>query len=228
VSENERELAVVLVSGGMDSCVVAAIAAENYRLACLHVNYGQRTEQRELVCFNQISEHYGAELTLVVDLAHLSRIGGSSLTDSDLTIAPSKYSNEIPLTYVPFRNANLLCAAVSWAEVIESRRIFIGAVEQDSPGYPDCRVQFYKEFNDLVRVGTRPETDIEVVTPLISMTKHEIVRKGVELGAPFHLTWSCYAREDVPCGDCDSCLLRAQAFEQAGVNDPLVKKGSGT
>ena len=228
MSENKRKLAVVLVSGGMDSCVVAAIAAENYRLACLHVNYGQRTERRELECFHQIAQHYGAELTLVVDLEHLGRIGGSSLTDRDLTIAPSESSNQIPLTYVPFRNANLLCAAVSWAEVIEVRKVFIGAVEQDSPGYPDCRATFYEAFNELVRVGTRPETDIEVVTPLISMTKHEIVRKGVELGTPFHLTWSCYAREDVPCGACDSCLLRARAFEQAGANDPLVNKGSGT
>jgi len=225
VSENKRELAVVLVSGGMDSCVVAAIAAQNHRLACLHVNYGQRTEQRELECFLQIAEHYSAELTLVVDLQHLGRIGGSSLTDSDLAIAPSESSNDIPLTYVPFRNANLLSAAVSWAEVIGASRIFIGAVEQDSPGYPDCRVAFYEAFNELVRVGTRPETDIKVITPLIGMRKHDIVRKGIELGAPFEFTWSCYAREDVPCGSCDSCLLRARAFEQAGMNDPLANKG---
>ena len=211
----------------MDSCVVAAIAAENHRLACLHVNYGQRTEGRELNCFHQIAEHYGAEQTLVVDLAHLGRIGGSSLTDRNLTIAPSESPDGIPLTYVPFRNANLLCAAVSWAEVIGARKIFIGAVEQDSAGYPDCRVAFYKAFNELVRVGTRPETDIEVVTPLIGMTKHEIVRNGIELGAPFQFTWSCYAREDVPCGACDSCLLRARAFEQAGVSDQLVNKDSG-
>ena len=228
MSEKNRELAVVLVSGGMDSCVAAAIAAESYRLACLHVNYRQRTEQRELECFHRIAQHYGAERTLVADLEHLGRIGGSSLTDRDLTVAPSESADGIPLTYVPFRNANLLCAAVSWAEVIGARKIFIGAVEQDSPGYPDCRVAFYKAFNELVRVGTRPETDIEVITPLIGMRKHEIVRKGVELGAPFHLTWSCYAREDVPCGACDSCLLRAQAFEQAGANDPLGNKDSGT
>lgn len=228
MSENSRELAVVLVSGGMDSCVVAAIAAEDYRLACLHANYGQRTEQRELQCFHQIAEHYGTELTLVVGLEHLGRIGGSSLTDRSLPISGSESPDGIPLTYVPFRNANLLCAAVSWAEVIGARRIFMGAVEQDSPGYPDCRVTFYEAFNELVRVGTRPETDIEVVTPLIGMAKHEIVRRGFELGAPFHLTWSCYAREDVPCGACDSCLLRARAFEQAGVNDPLVNKGSST
>ena len=228
MSENKRELAVVLVSGGMDSCVVAAIAADNHRLACLHVNYGQRTEQRELECFHRIAQHYGAELTLVVDLQHLGRIGGSSLTDRNLAIVPSEFPDGIPLTYVPFRNANLLCAAVSWAEVIAASRIFIGAVEQDSPGYPDCRVAFYEAFNELARVGTRPETDIEVITPLIGMRKHEIVRKGVELGAPFEFTWSCYAREDVPCGSCDSCVLRARAFEQAGVNDPLVNKGSGT
>jgi len=221
VSDKNKELAVVVVSGGMDSCVVAAIAAENYRLACLHANYGQRTEQRELECFRQIAEHYRAERSLVVDLHHLGRIGGSSLTDRDLTIAPSESSSDIPLTYVPFRNANLLCAAVSWAEVIEAHKIFIGAVEQDTPGYPDCRAAFYDAFNKLVRVGTRPETDIEVVAPLIGMTKDEIVRKGVTLGAPFSLTWSCYARDDVPCSACDSCLLRARAFEEAGVTDPV-------
>lgn len=222
-----RELAVVLVSGGMDSCVTAAIAAAQYRLACLHVNYGQRTEQRELRSFHQIADYYEAEKRLVVDLPHLGQIGGSSLTDSSIPITPSGCSGTIPLTYVPFRNANLLCAAVSWAEVIGAHRVFIGAVEQDSSGYADCRVVFYKAFNNLVRVGTRPETDIEVVTPLIGMTKREVVRKGIELGAPFHLTWSCYAREDVPCNDCDSCLLRARAFEQAGVSDPVAGEGSG-
>jgi len=227
VSEQEkRAIAVVLVSGGMDSCVVAAMAAQRYGLACLHANYGQRTEKRELACFSQIAEHYGAESKLIVDLRHLSRIGGSSLTDRDIPVTPSETPGEIPLTYVPFRNANLLCAAVSWAEVIGACTIFIGAVEQDSPGYPDCRPAFYRAFNELVRVGTRPDTDIEVVAPLIGMKKHEIVRKGIELGAPFHLTWSCYEREDVPCGSCDSCLIRARAFDEAGAFDPLTNERS--
>jgi len=222
--QKERALAVVLVSGGMDSCVVAAMAAERYSLACLHANYGQRTERRELACFNKIAEHYGAESKLIVDLSHLSRIGGSSLTDHDIPVTPSETPGAIPLTYVPFRNANLLSAAVSWAEVIEARKIFIGAVEQDSPGYPDCRPAFYRAFNELVRVGTRPDTDVEVVAPLIGMKKHEIVRKGLDLGAPFHLTWSCYTREDVPCGSCDSCLIRARAFDDAGASDPLINE----
>ena len=228
MSEDEKELAVVLVSGGMDSCVATAIAAETHRLACLHVNYGQRTQRRELACFRDIVRHYNAEKVLVVDLPHLGRIGGSSLTDRRLPITPSESSGTIPLTYVPFRNANLLCVAVSWAEVIGAKRIFIGAVEQDAPGYPDCRAVFYKAFNEVVRLGTRPETTIELITPLIGMTKSEIVRKGVALGAPFHLTWSCYAQEDVPCGACDSCLLRARAFEEAGVTDPLGITRSGT
>jgi 7-cyano-7-deazaguanine synthase len=210
----------------MDSCVVAAIAARQYGLACFHTNYGQRTERRELACFNQIAEHYGSESKLIVDLRHLSRIGGSSLTDPDIPVVPSETPGKIPLTYVPFRNASLLCAAVSWAEVIRARKIFIGAVEQDSPGYPDCRPAFYRAFNELVRVGTRPDTDIEVVAPLIGMKKHEIVRKGIELGAPFHLTWSCYTRGDVPCGSCDSCLIRARAFEDAGAPDPLTRERS--
>jgi 7-cyano-7-deazaguanine synthase len=210
----------------MDSCVVAAIAAERYRLACLHANYGQRTERRELACFYQIAEHVGADSKLIVDLHHLSRIGGSSLTDHDVPVTPSATPGEIPMTYVPFRNANLLCAAVSWAEVMGAQKIFIGAVEQDSPGYPDCRPGFYDAFNELVRVGTRPESDIEVVAPLIGMKKAEIVRKGRDLGAPFHLTWSCYTREDVPCGACDSCLIRARAFEDAGASDPLTNERS--
>jgi 7-cyano-7-deazaguanine synthase len=221
VSENKKALAVVLVSGGMDSCVVTSMAADTYRLACLHVNYGQRTERRELACFHELIQHYNAEKALVVDLPHLGQIGGSSLTDPKLPITPSDSSGRIPPTYVPFRNANLLCVAVSWAEIIGATKILIGAVEQDAPGYPDCRAVFYKAFNELVRVGTRPETDIEVVAPLIGMTKDEIVRRGVALRAPFHLTWSCYAQEEVACGVCDSCLLRAHAFEEAGVIDPL-------
>ena len=221
MSEQKKELAVVLVSGGMDSCVVTAVAAETYRLACLHVNYGQRTERRELACFHEIVKHYDAEKALVVDLPHLAQIGGSSLTDRRIPITPSDSPGEIPPTYVPFRNANLLCVAVSWAEIIGATKIFIGAVEQDAPGYPDCRTVFYRAFNELVRVGTRPEADIEVVAPLIGMTKDEIVRRGVALRAPFHLTWSCYAQQDVPCGACDSCLLRSRAFEKAGVTDPL-------
>jgi len=227
VFENKKELAVVLVSGGMDSCVATAIAAQTYRLACLHVKYGQRTERRELACFHEIVQHYNAEKALVVGLPHLGQIGGSSLTDRNIPITRSNSSGQIPPTYVPFRNANLLCVAVSWAEVIGATKIFIGAVEQDAPGYPDCRAVFYKAFNELVRVGTRPETDIEVVAPLIGMTKDEIVRRGVSLSAPFHLTWSCYAQEDVPCGVCDSCLLRAHAFQKASVTDPLGTGRSG-
>jgi len=225
----KTDLAVVLVSGGMDSCVTAAIANENYRSAFLHVNYGQRTEARELLAFNEIADFYKAEKRLTASLEHLKVIGGSSLTDesypipcvdsSQLTIQTQK--SAIPSTYVPFRNAHLLSIATSWAEVIGARKIFIGAMEEDSSGYPDCRETFYQAFNKVIEIGTKPETRIEIVTPLIHMKKSEIVKKGMELGAPFHLTWSCYQNSEKACGKCESCALRLKGFKEAGVKDPI-------
>ncbi len=217
-------LAVVLLSGGMDSCVVAAMASESYELACLHVNYKQRTEVRELKAYCEIASYYGVpeEKRLVIDMAYLGAIGGSSLTDRDIAVPTSAAtSNNIPSTYVPFRNTHLLAAGVSWAEVIGAEKVFIGAVEDDVTGYPDCREQYYKVFNKLVEAGTRPETRITVETPLIHMNKAEIVAKGVSLGAPFHLSWSCYKEEEKACGRCQSCLLRREAFSQAGHKDPV-------
>ncbi|MDA8100152.1 MAG: 7-cyano-7-deazaguanine synthase QueC [Nitrospiraceae bacterium] len=223
----DQEVAIVLVSGGMDSCVTAAIAAQSYCLAFLHVNYGQRTEARELEAFNRIADHYRVEQRLVVSIEHLKAIGGSALTDKSIPVPEhnalpaSSMQSPIPSTYVPFRNAHLLSIAVSWAEVIDARKIFIGAVEEDSSGYPDCREVFYEAFNRVIETGTKPETRIEIVTPLIHLTKPAIVRKGVELQAPLKLTWSCYQGSEKACGRCESCLLRLKGFREAGVPDPI-------
>jgi 7-cyano-7-deazaguanine synthase len=253
----KRDLAIVLLSGGMDSCVTAAIANEKFRLAFLHVNYGQRTEARELRAFYEIADHYRAEKRLAVSIEHLKVIGGSSLTDTNIPVpvvsphlnplpseerkftSPSPPRGEgrgegelrtlnaelrtssIPSTYVPFRNAHLLAIAVSWAEVIVATKIFIGAVEEDSTGYPDCREVFYQAFNKVIKTGTKPETRIEIVTPLIHLKKSAIVTKGVELGSPLHLTWSCYQNSEKACGKCESCLMRLKGFKGAGVQDPI-------
>ena len=225
----EKELAIVLVSGGMDSCVTAAIAGREYRLAFLHVNYGQRTEARELRAFNEIADFYKVKQRLTVSIEHLKVIGGSALTDSNIPVpeaggpqsAIGNQHSEIPITYVPFRNAHLLAIATSWAEVIGARKIFIGAVEEDSSGYPDCRETFYQAFNKVIEVGTRPETRVEIVTPLIHMKKSEIVKKGGELGAPLGLSWSCYQNSDRACGKCESCALRLKGFYEAGIKDPI-------
>lgn len=217
-----RELAVVLVSGGMDSCVTAAIASRQHDIAFLHLSYGQRTERRELEAFNALAEFYGVRHRLVVSIDHLKRIGGSSLTDESIEVAKADlHRKEIPTSYVPFRNAHILSVAVSWAEVIAATKIFIGAVEEDSSGYPDCRKEFYDAFNRVIQLGTKPGTHIEIVTPIIEMKKYEIVLKGNELGAPFELTWSCYQNEDAACGECDSCAFRLRGFQQAGIDDPL-------
>lgn len=218
----KKDLAVVLVSGGIDSCVTAAIAGEKYALAFLHINYGQRTERRELRAFHEIADYYNVSDRLVVDMQHLRMIGGSSLTDRSMELPIADLTRkEIPDTYVPFRNANMLSVAVSWAEVIRAKRIFIGVVEEDSSGYPDCRQDFIDAFNLMVSVGTKPETGIIIVTPLIVMKKSEIIKKGAELKAPSHLSWSCYQYEEIACGVCDSCAIRLRGFQQAGIEDPI-------
>lgn len=217
-----KELAVVLVSGGMDSCVTVAIAAQECEMAFLHVSYGQRTQTRELEAFNAIADYYGVERRLVANIGYLREIGGSSLTDESVPVAESALEIEaIPTSYVPFRNTHLLSIAISWAEVIGASRVFIGAVEEDSSGYPDCRKEYYRAFNRLVEVGTKPETHIQVVTPLIDLRKSEIVLKGMELAAPLHLTWSCYKNNHRACGVCDSCILRLKGFREAGIQDPI-------
>ncbi len=222
--------AIVLLSGGMDSCVCAAIAREKHgagNVALLHASYGQRTQKRERRAFEEIADFYGVSTRLIVKLGYFRAIGGSALTDQKIGVpqnelgAPSPGGSEIPVTYVPFRNAHFLSVAVSWAEAIGARAIYIGAVAEDSSGYPDCRPEYYRVFQELIRVGTRPETHIEMVTPVIGMKKSEIIRRGLALGAPLHLTWSCYQGEDLACGVCDSCLLRLRAFAEAGVPDPI-------
>jgi 7-cyano-7-deazaguanine synthase len=217
-------LAIVLASGGMDSCVTAAIAqAGGFDLCLLHLNYGQRTEARELRSFEALADHYGVPQArrMVCSIAHLSAIGGSSLTDRSIPVSAADLNNErIPTSYVPFRNAHLLSVAVSWAEVIHADRIFIGAVYEDSSGYPDCRPAYYAAFNEVIRLGTA-EGRILIETPIIHLTKEQIIRRGVELNAPLSLTWSCYQREDVACGECDSCALRLRGFQRAGIPDPV-------
>ncbi len=222
---NVMKKAIVAVSGGMDSCVTSAIAEQDYKLSFVHINYGQRTEKRELKSFYDIAHYYGVKNTLVVDFSHLSKIGGSSLTDKNIEVSEANLnSKEIPTSYVPFRNANILSVCVSWAEVIGAEAIFVGAVYEDSSGYPDCRPEFFKAYEKMVDLGTKPATKIVIITPIIHFSKEEIVKKGVELNAPLHLTWSCYQNEDEACGVCDSCALRLRGFQLAGFEDPIKYK----
>jgi 7-cyano-7-deazaguanine synthase len=223
---NEKPKGVVLVSGGMDSCVTAAMARQTHDVAFLHAGYGQRTEKRERRCFQQIADYWAVAERLVVRLDYLKVIGGSALTDPDIAVPTGVAAgpDAVPVTYVPFRNTHLLSVAVSWAEVIGATAVFIGAVSDDSAGYPDCRPEFYHAFTELVRQGTRPSTRMDVCTPVIGMSKAEIVRRGIALGAPLHLTWSCYQDDEVACGVCDSCLRRFRAFQQAGQADPIANQ----
>jgi 7-cyano-7-deazaguanine synthase len=221
-----RDLAVVLASGGLDSCVCVAEAARAYDLALLHVNYGQRTQDRELQSFSAIADHYEvpADRRLVCDLDHLARIGGSSLLDpaAEVETGLPAAGAAVPSTYVPFRNAHILCIATSWAEVLGARALFIGAVEEDGSGYPDCREAFFRAFGQAVATGTRPDTHLVLKTPLIHLDKAAIVRRGLALAAPLQLTWSCYVAEDRACGECESCRLRLRGFAAAGVPDPIA------
>jgi len=221
---NKNNPAICLVSGGMDSCVTAAIAkAETDELAFLHISYGQMTERRERKAFTDIADYYNVEKRLDVSIEYLARIGGSSLTDKSIEVSDANLeSKEIPTSYVPFRNANMLSIATSWAEVLGANAIYIGAVAEDSSGYPDCRPAFYEAFQKAVDEGTKPQTRVELRTPIIHLTKAEIVKKGIALDAPLHLTWSCYRSENLACGTCDSCALRLRGFEQAGVADPIA------
>jgi len=220
-----KDLGIVLLSGGMDSCVTAAVAAKTHRLAALHSDYGQRTQARERRAFDEIADRLGIARRMVIDQRYMTSIGGSALTDRSIEVPGADLvaanQGEIPVTYVPFRNAHFLAAAASWAEAIGATAIFIGAVEQDSSGYPDCRPEYYRVFNELIATGTRPETAIRIETPLIGLSKAEIVRAGAHAGAPLELTWSCYRDEEVACGVCDSCALRLNAFAAAGVPDPI-------
>jgi len=217
-----QKLAVALVSGGMDSCVSAAMAQRDYQLAFLHVCYGQRTESQERKAFEEIAEYYHVKRKLVCRVTHLSQIGGSSLTDLSIPVDEADLNRkDIPSSYVPFRNAHFLAIAVSWGEVLGAEAVFIGAVAEDSSGYPDCRPEYYRAFNELIRAGTKPDTTLQIVTFVIHMKKREIILTGSQLGAPFHLTWSCYQNTDIACGRCDSCALRLRGFREAGIDDPI-------
>lgn len=222
-SEVGSDMAVCLVSGGLDSCVTAAIAhGEVAEVAFLHVSYGQRTEARELRAFEEIASHFGIKQRLTVSIEHLAMIGGSSLTSKNIPVSSARLdARNIPTSYVPFRNAHLLAIATSWAEVIGAAKIYIGAVAEDSSGYPDCRPEFYEAFQRVISVGTKPETQIEIRTPVIKLSKSEIVELGQRLSAPLSLTWSCYSESDQACGECDSCALRLRAFRAAGLRDPI-------
>jgi 7-cyano-7-deazaguanine synthase len=223
---SNKSRAIVLLSGGMDSCVCAALAARDYIAAALHISYGQRTEDRESKSFLAICQRLNVQEKLIVRNEALRAIGGSALTDERIAVPTTDgighaLGQDIPVTYVPFRNAHFLSVAVSWAEVLGASKIFIGAVEQDSSGYPDCRPAYYEAFNQVIKMGTKEGT-IEIVTPLIHLRKAEIVRLGLELNAPFDLTWSCYSRQDQACGVCDSCVLRLRAFAAAQASDPIA------
>ena len=217
-----KSLAVVAVSGGLDSAVATAIAAEKHELALMHINYGNKTQKRELEAFHAIADFYEFEKRFVADIDHLRKIGSSSLTDRNIPVDdydPEKLG--IPQTYVPFRNANILSIAVSWGETIGASLIYVGMMEEDSAGYPDCTEDFINAFNNMINVGTRPETNIALIAPLIHMTKGEVIKKGIELGAPLELTWSCYRNEEVACGKCESCVLRLQGYKEFGIEDPI-------
>lgn len=222
---NNKKLAIVAVSGGLDSCVTAAIANKTHELAFAHINYGQRTEKRELKAFNDIADFYNVSQRIIIDFNHLAKIGGSSLTDAAIEVTKADLeSEEIPTSYVPFRNANILTACVSWAEVIGAEAVYLGAVFEDSSGYPDCRPSFFEAFNKVIDEGTKPSTKIKVVTPIINLEKYEIVIEGNKLRAPLNLTWSCYQNQDEACGTCDSCALRLRGFQKARVVDPISYK----
>jgi 7-cyano-7-deazaguanine synthase len=225
MNSSEKDIAVIAVSGGLDSCVTAAIAKQEFELAFAHFNYRQRTEKRELKAFNDLADFFNVDKKLIVDISHLSEIGGSSLTDKKIKVSPADLlSKEIPTSYVPFRNANILAACVSWAEMLKAKAVYIGAVQEDSSGYPDCRADFFSAFEKMVQLGTKPSTSLEIKTPIINRSQKEIIKLGMELKAPLHLTWSCYKNEDKACGVCDSCALRLRGFQEAGVEDPIPYK----
>jgi 7-cyano-7-deazaguanine synthase len=219
----QQQTAVVLLSGGMDSTVCVAEAHQaGFRIAALHLNYGQRTQERELRAFNDVADFYGVKQRLTVNVSHFALIGGSSLTDETIAVSTADLATtDIPTSYVPFRNANILSIAVSWAEVLGATAIYIGAVEEDGSGYPDCRREFYDAFQTVIDAGTKPETNITIHTPVITLKKQDIVHRAMELNAPLHLTWSCYKRNDIACGECDSCALRLRGFQTAGVEDQI-------
>lgn len=188
----------------------------------LHTSYGQRTETKERQCAEALATEVDAADVLHIETEHLAQIGASSLTDAEIEVSDAEMeSDEIPTSYVPFRNANLVSMAVSYAEANDCSAVFVGAHSEDYAGYPDCRPEFFEAFQQVIDVGTKPETDISVVAPFVEWSKTEIAERGLELGVPYELTWSCYRANEPACGTCDSCAFRLQAFRQAGTTDPI-------
>ncbi|WP_277552848.1 7-cyano-7-deazaguanine synthase QueC [Halobaculum limi] len=222
----DRPEAVVLVSGGMDSATTAYEARDRgYDLHFLHTSYGQNTETKEFECAEALREEMGVEGFLHIETDHLARIGASSLTDAAMAVEDADMDaedDEIPSSYVPFRNANLLSMAVSYAEANDCEAVFVGAHSEDYSGYPDCRPEFFEAFEQMVDVGTKPETDIDIVVPFVTDSKTDIARRGTNLGVPYDLTWSCYRDEEPACGTCDACAFRLQAFQRLGIEDPIA------
>ena len=215
--------AVILVSGGMDSATAAYEAMERgYKPYFLHTSYGQQTETKEYECAKALAEEVGAADFLHIETEHLAAIGASSLTDEEIDVEEADLdSDEIPASYVPFRNANLLSMAVSYAEANDCSAVFIGAHSEDFSGYPDCRPEFFEAFQQVVDVGTKPETEISVEAPFVELSKTDIAERGLELDIPYEHTWSCYREEAPACGTCDACAFRLQAFQNLGERDPI-------
>ncbi len=215
--------AVCIISGGMDSALGAKIAQiEGYELIALHFNYGQRTEKRELKSFRKIVKKLNCLESYEIDLDFFKQIGASALTDSSLEVPIDGVEDGVPITYVPFRNGIFLSIATAIAEKHGAEALFIGVVEEDSSGYPDCRDSYIKSMEESINLGTKDETKLEIKMPLVHLQKSEIVKKSIELGVPLEDTWSCYQNEDRACGICDSCRLRLNGFEKAGVKDPIA------
>jgi 7-cyano-7-deazaguanine synthase len=218
------EKVIVLLSGGMDSLVCAGLAAKEYQdIYALHMNYGQKTSERERISFEKIATHYAIpqEKRKIIDMTFLKQLGGSSLTDESISVKNYQGdSKDIPDSYVPFRNSIILSLAISWAEVAGASKLYIGANYEDSPGYPDCRPNYYEAFNHLIKVGTK-DGNIKILTPVINLKKKDIVMLGKKLNVPFELSWSCYTSSDKACGQCDSCALRLRGFKEAGIDDPI-------
>ena len=213
--------AVVILSGGMDSTTALFIAKEEYSIIPLHFNYGQRTEKKELESFSEICDYLQLENRYVIDLPFFKQIGANALVDVNLDVPTDGIKPGVPITYVPFRNGIFLSIAASVAEKEGAEAIFIGVVEEDSSGYPDCTEKFIEHMKNAINSGTKPETHIDIKTPLIHLKKEDIVKKAIEVKVPLELTWSCYKNENKACGVCDSCRLRLKGFKKVGINDPI-------
>ena len=221
--KQNKKKAVCIMSGGMDSTLCAyMMRQEGYEIVGVHFNYAQRTEKKELACFENICDALGVEERYVLDMSFFKQLGASALTDASIEVPTSGIEEGVPVTYVPFRNGIFLSMASAIAEKEGAEAIAIGVVEEDSSGYPDCREAYIKSMQESVNLGTKESTRIEIKMPLVHLKKSQIVQKALELGVPLELTWSCYKNEEKACGVCDSCRLRLNGFAQAGVVDPIT------